>query len=85
MSRHQVEIHSDGPLKHQVLIDGQDIAGSLAGLSLSVSAGEVPQLMLDLQLIDVTSFGSTEADVLLGAGVVETLIKLGWTPPEEAA
>lgn len=85
MSRHHVEIRSDGPFKHQVLIDGQDIARSLAGLSLNIGVDEVPRLVLDLQLVDVSGFGSTEAEVLLGGGVAKTLIKLGWTPPEEAA
>lgn len=83
MSRHQVEIRSKGP-GHSVLIDGTDIARSLTGLTLRMGVGAVPQLVLDVQLIDVTELGSVEADVLLGEGVAETLKKLGWTPPEEA-
>ncbi len=84
MSRHQVEIRSKG-IGHSVLIDGTDIARNLTGLTLHMGiAGEVPQLVLDVQLIDVTEIGSIEADVLLGQGVAETLKKLGWTPPEEA-
>jgi hypothetical protein len=83
VSRHQVEIRRNGP-GHSVLIDGTDIAKSLTGLTLRMGAGAVPQLVLDVQLIDVTELGSVEAEVLLGNGVAETLKKLGWTPPEEA-
>jgi hypothetical protein len=84
VSRHKVEIRSDGPLAHRVLIDGTDIARSLTGLTLHIgTAGEIPKLTLDVQLIDVTELGSVEAEVLLGQGVAETLKKLGWTPPEE--
>lgn len=83
MSKHQVEIRSKG-IGHSVLIDGTDIARSLTGLTLRMGVGAVPQMVLDVQLIDVTELGSVEADVLLGNGVAETLKKLGWTPPEEA-
>lgn len=82
MSRHQVEIKSDGPYHHQVLIDGANIAHTLAGLTIEMRSCEIPRLELDVQLVDVTQVGSVEADVVLGTGVAEVLTKLGWTPPE---
>lgn len=85
MSRHQVEIHQERPDKYRVLIDGVDIAHDIAGLSLRMSVGYLPQVELDLTMIDVTRLGSMEAEVILGAGAHETLVALGWTPPEEPA
>ena len=85
MTRHHVEIRTEGT-RGQVLIDGHDIAKGVTGLTFTAGIDQqCPTLTLDLVLIDVTELGSTETDVLLGAGVAETLIKLGWTPPEETA
>lgn len=85
MSRHQVEIHQEGPEKYHVLIDGVDIAHGIVGLSLRMSVGEVPRVALDLDLIDVTQLGSVEAEVILRSGTHEALVALGWTPPEGPA
>ncbi|SFT31827.1 hypothetical protein [Streptomyces sp. ok210] len=83
MSRHQVEIGSDG-LKHSLTIDGHDISRGATGLTLTMGcAGTLPQLEVDLQLIDVSTVGSIEAEVILGAGVQDVLVALGWTPPAD--
>lgn len=84
MTRHQVEI-TGGPLQYRVLIDGVDIAHGVSGLTVRMQVGAVPEVELDLELIDVTQLGSIEAEVMLGASVHETLVALGWTPPEGAA
>ncbi|MFD4912841.1 hypothetical protein ACFWNR_06415 [Streptomyces virginiae] len=84
MSRHQVEIHPDSLDRCRVLVDGVDIARGLVGLHLRMGVGEIPQLDLDLKVIDVTRLGSVETEVALGAGVHEALVALGWTPPESA-
>ena len=82
MSRHQVEISTEGT-RGQVLIDGHDIAHGVSGLTFTAGIDQaVPTLCLDLVLIDVTKLRSTEAEVLLGYGVADTLVRLGWTPPE---
>ncbi|MDF6043241.1 hypothetical protein LRD69_14000 [Streptomyces sp. JH14] len=84
MSRHQVEIGSDG-LKHSLKIDGHDISQGATGLTLTMGcAGTLPQLEVDLQLIDVSTVGSIEAEVILGAGVHDVLVALGWTPPADS-
>lgn len=86
MSRHQFEIKSDGrPGCYQILIDGTDIAQGVTELDLSMRLNEVPTVTLDLKLIDVTELGSIEAEVMLGAGVHDALVALGWTPPEAGA
>lgn len=85
MTRHHVEIRTEGT-RGQVLIDGHDIARAVTGLTFTAGIDQqLPTLRLDLRLIDVTELGSTEAEVLLGAGVEDALKRLGWTPPEEDA
>lgn len=81
MTRHNVEIRTDGP-RGEVLIDGHDIARAVTGLSFEASIDSFPTLRLDLRIIDVTTVDSTETQVLLGQDVEETLKRLGWTPPE---
>ncbi|MFD9603308.1 hypothetical protein [Streptomyces sp. NPDC059970] len=83
MSRHQVAIGSDSPLRRRVVIDGTDIAKGLAGLTVHVHAGEVPRVELDVHLTDVSRLGSVEAEVALSAGSHEALVALGWTPPAD--
>jgi hypothetical protein len=83
MTRHHIEIKTEGT-RGQVLIDGHDIARAVTGLTFTAGIDQTClKLTPNLQLIDVTELGSVEGEVLLGAGVAETLTKLGWTPPEE--
>lgn len=83
MSRHQVEIGSSG-LTHSLKIDGHDISCGATGLTLDMGvAGTLPRLQVDLQLIDVSTVSSIEAEVVLGAGAHEALVALGWTPPAD--
>ncbi|MER6531169.1 hypothetical protein [Streptomyces sp. NPDC001508] len=82
MTQHQVEIRTEGT-RGQVLIDGRDIARSVTGLTFKAGIDGPPQLIIDLQLIDVTTVDSTETQVLLGDGVADTLKALGWTAPED--
>jgi hypothetical protein len=82
VTRHQVEIHTEGRTG-RVLIDGHDIASTVTNLTFKAGIDQdVPTLHLDLQLIDAAGLGITEADVMLGNGVADTLKRLGWTPPE---
>ncbi|MFD6421047.1 hypothetical protein [Streptomyces sp. NPDC060198] len=84
MSTHQVEIGSKG-FTHSLKIDGHDLSRGARGCTLTLGlAGTMPQLEVDLQLIDVSTVGSIEAEVTLGAGAREVLVALGWTPPAGA-
>jgi len=83
VTSHRVEIGTtrDG---HSLAIDGHDLSRAVTGLALTMGlAGTMPVLELDLQLIDVSTLGSVEAEVILGAGVHEALVVLGWTPPAD--
>jgi hypothetical protein len=83
MTSHRVEI---GTTKggHSLAIDGHDVSRAATGLTLTMGlAGTMPELQLDLQLIDASTLGSVEAEVILGAGAHEALVALGWTPPAE--
>ena len=66
MSRHHVEIGSEG-LRHSLRVDGHDLSKGATGLTLSMGlAGTLPVLQVDLQLIDVSTVGSIEAEVVPG-------------------
>ncbi|MFD5111450.1 hypothetical protein ACFWNG_03895 [Streptomyces sp. NPDC058391] len=81
MSRHHVEIGSNG-LTHSLKIDGHDLSKDASGLTLTMGlAGTLPELQVDLRLIDVSTVESIEAEVILGAGTHEALVALGWAPP----
>lgn len=82
---HKVSIIGDGPLSHRVIVDGVDLSHGLSGLSLMMNAGHVPELALDVRLIEVTELKDVEAKVILHPGTHEVLVALGWTPPEETS
>lgn len=64
----------------QIVIDGVNIANSVGAIDLHADARSVPQLKLDLALLDLLVNG--EMQVTVPAHVAEALIVLGWTPPE---
>ncbi|MGW4505704.1 hypothetical protein ACWENO_13795 [Streptomyces sp. NPDC004436] len=80
MSIHQVEIHQTGPA-YRVLVDGVDVARHLDSLTFEARAGLPPRLRLEIDVVDVTTLGSVETEVVLGGGAHEALVALGWTPP----
>lgn len=54
---------------------------ALRGLTLTAGAGELPALLLEVALIDVTKVGG-ELEILIPDETRETLLALGWTPPD---
>jgi hypothetical protein len=82
MSRRQVEIQQHGPCGYRVLVDGTDIARHLDSLTFSVQTGLPPTLRLEIGMVDVTTLGSVETEVVLAAGAHEALVALGWMPPD---
>ncbi|MCM2580458.1 hypothetical protein [Streptomyces meridianus] len=84
MKTHRIAIEGDGlPGSTNVLLDGRDIGRGLTGLTLTLAHDRVPHVELDLVVVDATRVGSVEAEVVLGSGVADTLVALGWTPPAE--
>ena len=69
---------------HRVELDGQDIANSILGLTVTFKGGESPAAALDLVLDEIP----TETDdvrVHLPDETRALLVRLGWTPPAEEA
>jgi hypothetical protein len=72
-----------GGIRDVVEVDGQDLARGLRGYTLRSQAGSMPVLELQLGMFEGEVDG--EARVVLTSGTHETLVKLGWTPPEGPA
>ncbi|BBA99267.1 hypothetical protein RVR_5811 [Actinacidiphila reveromycinica] len=81
---HKVSITSDGPTKASVVVDGVDLAAGLTGLTLTMGVGQIPQLTLDVQMIDVTEIHDIDAQVLIPDTARNVLTTLGWTPPHDS-
>lgn len=65
----------------RVELDGQDISNAVRGLYVDMRAGHVPQVTLDLVVIDVTELGAERAQVLIDPSTRELLRAAGWMPP----
>ena len=82
MRTHRVQI-SGTSFRPRVMVDGTNTASALAGLTLTMRHDHLPALELDLNLVDVTELADLDAQVILGPGVAEALVALGWTPPAD--
>ncbi|MFC4034554.1 hypothetical protein ACFO3J_24200 [Streptomyces polygonati] len=82
---HKVSVQGTGPFHHRVIVDGVDLSRGLTGLSLRIGIGSVPELTLDVQLIDISELKDIEAKVLIAPATHDALVTLGWTPPEETS
>ncbi|MCX5601611.1 hypothetical protein OOK29_26015 [Streptomyces phaeochromogenes] len=83
MSKHHIEIRRGERLGHQALIDGTDIACSLAGLTLRLDKDALPRLELDLLGPGIAECSDLDAQLIVSQGAAETLRALGWTPPAD--
>lgn len=85
MATHDVQITglTPGYKDMRLTIDGTDISPrALAGLSVRADAYEVPQITLDLSVLDITML-SGEVEILIPRKTRELLVELGWTPPAD--
>lgn len=81
--RHAFEYEQHGTDVH-VVLDGQDITAAVQSLSIHAEAGAArPRVVLNLDIIDATTFSSPETQLLIPAAAAATLVALGWTPPED--
>ena len=78
---HHVEIQHEG-LSGRVVVNGMDISSAVRGLRWESEVGSVPRMTLDLHLFDVTTVGSPETEIVVPIATRDTLIALGWTPPD---
>lgn len=79
MTTRNVKLSVDATGRGKVEVDGQDLKG-VRGFTLNSEVGCLPQLTLDLHIYDVSTFA--EADILVPRDVADTLVALGWTPPQ---
>lgn len=63
-------------------VDGNDLTDAVRGVDISLRAGHLPVIHLDLVILDLESV-TTDAKVFIPDATREALIALGWTPPEE--
>jgi hypothetical protein len=76
----QVAIFQDKPGQASILLDGVNVADSIRGVRVVMSAGDLPQVELDLAIIDV-SLNLGQPQIMIPASTRHLLIELGWTPP----
>lgn len=69
--------------RHAVCIDGHDISRAVRGLTVSMSAGCLPEVTLDLAIFEAEEIVLGEAHIVVTEPAVELLEQLGWTRPEE--
>lgn len=67
---------------HNAKLNGDDVSRFLRGVNVSIAAGEVPAVTLDL-IVEKITLDFPEARLYLADGVRELLTEFGWTPPAE--
>ena len=81
----RVRVHLDGyGRKSRVHLDGHDISTSVSGVRIDARVDRITTVQLELAAADATTIDG-DARVILGPGVVELLLRYGWTPPSEQA
>ncbi|WP_068924994.1 hypothetical protein [Planobispora rosea] len=83
MTRHRVTIAPNTPTlgSHQLLVDGHDISRGVASLRMSLDAGEVPAVELELRILELDRMDLEDAELYIPDATRGALIALGWTPP----
>jgi hypothetical protein len=75
------KIYQSGPVDAMIELDGQNVADSIRGLTVTLKAGDLPTLVLDPVVEDI-SLELENPQVYVSAAARHLLIKIGWTPPE---
>ncbi|WP_028192937.1 hypothetical protein [Salinispora pacifica] len=68
----------------RVILDGTDVSGAVRRLTVRAEAGCLPDIELDLSIVDATRIDSDHAQMLIPPATRDALVTLGWTPPLEA-
>lgn len=79
----KAEIEISGTGRGRVVLDDADVSAAVRGLTIRAEVGRIPQIELDLSVIDVTGLGVAQAEILIPDATREALIALGWTPPAD--
>lgn len=67
--------------KYFVELDGRDVSNALRGVSLDLEAGELPRVLLDVLVYDLTTNLEPE-NIEVPSYTAELLESIGWTPPK---
>lgn len=65
-----------------VEVDGVDLSDGIRGLTVRLGAGQLPQVELDLIIVDLELEGD-DSRLIIPEATRAALIALGWTAPEE--
>jgi hypothetical protein len=76
----KIEIHQEKPWEASIMLDGVNVADSVRGVNIALSADSLPKVELDLAIIDV-SLDLGHPQIFIPAATRHLLIELGWTPP----
>lgn len=82
MPRGHLSITQREGIFHNVELNGQDISRSLKGLTVTLRAGAVPSVTLNV-LVEKIGSDFPEADLYIPQATRDLLAQFGWTPPEE--
>lgn len=79
----KVEISLNGR-RAAIVVDGHDLAQSVAGFNLSAETRCLPTLTLHLNVRDATRIESDTTIVHMHHATHDLLVAAGWTPPAQA-
>lgn len=65
----------------KVRLGGEDIANDLTGLTLRMVPGELPTVVLDVFICDLSA-DLDDVRAVVSEETHKLLVQLGWTPPE---
>lgn len=77
---HQVKITTDGP-RGTVEVDGVDISHAVRGAQVSIEAGSLPTVTLDVRIFRVGELGLENSYIEVPDDVADLMKAIGWTPP----
>ncbi|WP_027930711.1 hypothetical protein [Amycolatopsis thermoflava] len=76
-----IQVDVEGRCKVQ--LDGHDITQGITGVTLEISQGLYPRLVLDLSALEVDVTTDGQIGVVIPDATAEVLTRLGWAPPPQ--
>jgi len=80
--KHSFQLDQQGT-RGRVLVDGIDISSAVRSVTLDGHAWEIPRVTLELEIHDITTISSSEAELLIPEATASALEALGWMPPTD--
>lgn len=76
-----IQVNAEG--RCSVQLDGHDITQGITGVTLEISQGLYPRLVLDLSALEVDVTADGQIGVVIPEATAEVLCRLGWAPPPQ--